>query len=202
MFANVTFAIIYEIHRITMVIETLAAGLLLYLILILMLRSNSWVLVRSLWTTRQSSLEFVWTIIPACLIICLINLAIIGIYSTLDIIDVNSSYDVLGFQWYWSINKVDATMVSTNLLDVGGLRLLETSNWLVLPINTAVRIYLSAFDVIHSFSVPSLGVKADCTPGRLTSVTLLSNLPGIFYGQCSELCGSLHGFMPIKLEFR
>ncbi len=99
------------------------------------------------------------------------------------------------------MSKSDVCLLATDILNVGDLNLLEVSSWLSLPVNTIVRFYLSAFDVIHSFTLPSLGIKLDCIPGRLNHVNIVSSLPGTYYGQCSELCGSLHGFMPIKLVF-
>jgi cytochrome c oxidase subunit 2 len=85
-------------------------------------------------------------------------------------------------------------------LDYGQLRLLETDNRVVLPVGVAVRILVTSGDVLHSFAVPSFAIKADCVPGRLNQIMLLITRPGVFYGQCSELCGVNHGFMPIVVE--
>lgn len=84
---------------------------------------------------------------------------------------------------------------------LGDLTLLETLNWIVVPVGSLLKVLVSAIDVIHSFSIPALGVKVDAIPGRLTTFWLISNVSGNFYGQCSELCGSLHGFMPVKVTF-
>jgi len=91
-------------------------------------------------------------------------------------------------------------MVNENDLSLGGLRLLEVDNRLVLPIKTHIRLLITSADVIHSWAVPSLGIKVDAIPGRLNQTGLYIKRPGVFYGQCSELCGVNHGFMPIVVE--
>lgn len=98
-----------------------------------------------------------------------------------------------------SIN-FDSFMISESDLELGDLRLLAVDSYLVLPINTSIRLLVSSNDVIHSFAMPSLALKADAIPGRLNSTGLIINRPSTFYGQCSELCGVLHGFMPIGLH--
>jgi len=96
--------------------------------------------------------------------------------------------------------KFDSYMVNEEDLPLGGLRLLEVDNRLVLPIKTHIRILVTSADVIHSWAVPSLGIKVDAIPGRLNQTGLYIKRPGVFYGQCSELCGVNHGFMPIVVE--
>ena len=91
-------------------------------------------------------------------------------------------------------------MLASDSLELGQLRLLDVDNALVLPVGTIIRLLATSTDVIHSFAMPSLGVKVDCIPGRLNQATLLINRTGTFYGQCSELCGAFHSFMPIKLD--
>jgi len=91
-------------------------------------------------------------------------------------------------------------MIQTDELDKGQLRLLEVDNRILVPIDTTIRIIVTSADVIHSFGIPSLGVKVDAMPGRLNETSFSINRPGVFYGQCSELCGILHGFMPIVIE--
>jgi len=91
-------------------------------------------------------------------------------------------------------------MIPTSDLEDGDLRLLEVDNSVVVPVNTQVRVIITGADVIHCFAIPSLGVKADAIPGRLNQVNLLAKRPGTYYGQCSEICGSDHSFMPIVVE--
>jgi len=97
----------------------------------------------------------------------------------------------------FSFNSV---IIDTNALEFGTKRLLEVDNRLVLPTNATIRFLISASDVLHSFSVPELGFKVDAVPGRLNQIILFINRPGIYYGQCSELCGANHAFMPIVIE--
>jgi cytochrome c oxidase subunit 2 len=91
-------------------------------------------------------------------------------------------------------------MITTDELQTGQLRLLEVDNRILVPVDTTIRIIVTSADVIHSFGIPSLGVKVDAIPGRLNETSFFINRPGVFYGQCSELCGVLHGFMPIVIE--
>ena len=91
-------------------------------------------------------------------------------------------------------------MLATDDLEVGQLRLLEVDNRLVLPVGTYVRILVTGADVLHSFALPSLGVKLDAVPGRLNQTSFMLKRPGLFYGQCSEICGANHSFMPIVVE--
>ena len=91
-------------------------------------------------------------------------------------------------------------MIPTSDLNEGDLRLLEVDNRLIIPIQTQVRVLVTGADVIHSFAVPSLSVKIDAIPGRLNQTSFLIKRPGVFYGQCSEICGANHSFMPIVIE--
>ena len=115
-------------------------------------------------------------------------------------------------QWYWSYQypdfldsndqfiEFDSYIVPESDLEEGRLRMLEVDNRVILPELTHVRFIITAGDVIHSFAVPSLGVKSDAYPGRLNQVSVFINREGVFYGQCSEICGILHSSMPIVIE--
>jgi len=129
-----------------------------------------------------------------------------------EILDAEVTVKVSGNQWYWNyeysdyINNLgehinfDSFLVQDEDLELGDHRLLTVDNFLVLPVNTSVRILVTSNDVLHSFAIPSLGIKADAIPGRLNSTGFVITRPSTFYGQCSELCGVLHGFMPIGLH--
>jgi cytochrome c oxidase subunit 2 len=110
----------------------------------------------------------------------------------------------MGSQWFWSYSydgvSFDSFMIADSDLNLGDLRQLAVDNYLVLPINTSIRLVVSSNDVIHSFAVPSIALKVDAIPGRLNAAGVIINRPSTFYGQCSELCGVLHGFMPIGLH--
>nr|YP_010713844.1 cytochrome c oxidase subunit II [Aristaeopsis edwardsiana]WDD39064.1 cytochrome c oxidase subunit 2 [Aristaeopsis edwardsiana] len=153
------------------------------------------------------TIEIIWTVLPAVILV-FIALPSLRLLYLLD--EVNSpsvTLKTIGHQWYWSYEysdflqvEFDSYMLPTNELPENGFRLLDVDNRTVLPMNTQVRVLISAADVIHSWTVPSLGVKADAIPGRLNQVSFLMNRPGLFYGQCSEICGANHSFMPIVIE--
>nr|ARH55039.1 cytochrome c oxidase subunit 2 [Hylesinus varius] len=152
-------------------------------------------------------IEMVWTILPAFILI-LIALPSLRLLYILDE-NYNPSLTIksIGHQWYWSYEysdykqiEFDSYMIPTNELNNFNFRLLDVNNRLVIPFNTQVRIIVTSLDVIHSWTIPSLGVKIDGTPGRLNQSNFNINRPGLFFGQCSEICGSNHSFMPIVIE--
>nr|AEK84148.1 cytochrome c oxidase subunit II [Cymbiola pulchra] len=153
------------------------------------------------------SIETIWTIIPAFILIFLALPSLRLLYLLDDVGDCNLTVKSIGHQWYWSYEysdflniEFDSYMVPTNELKLGDFRLLEVDHRLVLPTQTDIRILVTSADVIHSWAVPSLGVKVDAVPGRLNQLSFFIKYPGIFYGQCSEICGANHSFMPIVLE--
>nr|QPL15860.1 cytochrome c oxidase subunit II [Acanthephyra sp.] len=153
------------------------------------------------------TIEIIWTVLPAIVLI-FIALPSLRLLYLLD--EVNSpsvTLKTIGHQWYWSYEysdflqvEFDSYMLPTNELSDAGFRLLDVDNRTVLPMNTQIRVLISAADVIHSWTVPALGVKADAVPGRLNQVSFTINRPGLFFGQCSEICGANHSFMPIVIE--
>jgi len=124
----------------------------------------------------------------------------------LEVINPAITIKTIGHQWYWTaecegIEKpIDIYMKDTGELPEGQLRLLEVDNRIVVPVDTHIRIIVSSTDVIHSLGLPSLGLKMDAIPGRLNQTSFIAKREGVFYGQCSELCGVWHGFMPIVIE--
>nr|YP_009255752.1 cytochrome c oxidase subunit II [Creobroter gemmatus]AND97225.1 cytochrome c oxidase subunit II [Creobroter gemmatus] len=152
-------------------------------------------------------LEILWTILPA---IVLVFIALPSI-QILYLIDESSkptmTLKTIGHQWYWSYEyadfsdiEFDSYMIPQNELEPFNIRLLEVDNRTTLPMKVLTRILITSEDVIHSWTIPSIGVKADATPGRLNQATFWFNRPGVFYGQCSEICGANHSFMPIVIE--
>jgi cytochrome c oxidase subunit 2 len=149
-------------------------------------------------------LEIIWTITPSVILMLIAMPSFALLYSIDEVIDPKFTIKVIGHQWYWSYEtpddrNFDSYMLSISDLTKGDLRLLEVDQALMCPVNTHLRFIITSLDVLHSFSVPSLGIKVDAVPGRLNQVSALINRPGIYYGQCSELCGVNHGFMPIKI---
>nr|ADB12958.1 cytochrome oxidase subunit II [Otiorhynchus ovatus] len=152
-------------------------------------------------------IELIWTILPATTLI-LIALPSLRILYIMD--EVNNpiiSIKSIGHQWYWSYEypdyknlSFDSYMIPTNELKLSNFRLLETDTRMVIPFMTQIRLIVTSADVIHSWTIPSLGLKIDGTPGRLNQINFSINRTGIFYGQCSEICGANHSFMPIVIE--
>nr|AFG29109.1 cytochrome c oxidase subunit II [Pherbecta limenitis] len=152
-------------------------------------------------------IEIIWTVLPA-IVLLFIALPSLRLLYLLDEINYPTvTLKSIGHQWYWSYEysdflniEFDSYMIPTNELSLNGFRLLDVDSRTVLPMNSQIRILVSATDVIHSWTVPSLGVKVDGTPGRLNQTNFLLNRPGLFFGQCSEICGANHSFMPIVIE--
>nr|AUJ22105.1 cytochrome oxidase subunit II [Tettigades undata]AWV84214.1 cytochrome oxidase subunit II [Tettigades undata]AWV84227.1 cytochrome oxidase subunit II [Tettigades undata]AWV84240.1 cytochrome oxidase subunit II [Tettigades undata]AWV84253.1 cytochrome oxidase subunit II [Tettigades undata] len=152
-------------------------------------------------------IELIWTLIPALTLI-FIALPSLRLLYLLD--DVNNpllTVKIIGHQWYWSYEysdflnvEFDSYMKPTMDLKNNEFRLIETDNHMILPFNTQVRLMITSSDVLHSWAMPSMGVSVDAVPGRLNQSSILINRPGFFYGQCSEICGANHSFMPIVIE--
>nr|YP_010257616.1 cytochrome c oxidase subunit II [Jaydia carinatus]QKV48960.1 cytochrome c oxidase subunit II [Jaydia carinatus]QVY58574.1 cytochrome c oxidase subunit II [Jaydia carinatus] len=155
----------------------------------------------------SQEIEIIWTILPAIILI-LIALPSLRILYLMD--EVNNPHltvKAIGHQWYWSYEYTDykelgfdSYMVPTQDLTPGQFRLLETDHRMVVPVESPVRVLVTAEDVLHSWAVPALGVKMDAVPGRLNQTAFLASRSGVFYGQCSEICGANHSFMPIVVE--
>nr|AGA56196.1 cytochrome c oxidase subunit II [Calocaris macandreae] len=156
---------------------------------------------------EHQNIEIIWTILPAVILIFIAFPSLRLLYLMDEVNIPEMTLKAIGHQWYWSYEysdfanlEYDSYMVPTSDLHMEELRLIETDNHVVLPIYTQVRVLISASDVIHSWTVPALGVKADAIPGRLNQVSFMIDRPGLFYGQCSEICGANHSFMPITIE--
>jgi len=152
--------------------------------------------------------ETIWTIIPAIILLTLAIPSLRLLYLLEETNDTSPyTIKVIGHQWYWRYEyeipngiEFDSYILPPRDLTPGEYRLLEVDNRLVVPIKVEIRILISSIDVIHSWTVPTLGVKADAIPGRVNQVHFIANKPGVFYGQCSEICGANHRFIPIAVE--
>lgn len=159
-------------------------------------------------TTHHTGLEIAWTLIPVLILLVIIVPSMRLLYFADKAPNADMTIKAIGMQWYWKYEYPDHgnfTFDSYMLKDEeakaqGKPRLLSTDNYIVLPVDTAVRILVTAGDVLHSFAVPALGVKKDAVPGRTNETWTKITKPGLYYGQCSELCGSGHGFMPIAIR--
>ncbi len=155
--------------------------------------------------SHNTLIEVVWTILPL-LIVCCIAVPSVKLLSYEEKVpESDMVIKVVGYQWYWGYEYVDHDNLAFDShikyeLNPTELRLFEVDNRLVVPVDTNVKIQVTSADVIHSWAMPAFGVKKDAIPGRLNETWFNVSKPGVYYGQCSELCGVLHGFMPIVVE--
>jgi cytochrome c oxidase subunit 2 len=163
--------------------------------------------------THSTPLEIAWTVIPTLLLIYIAGPSFALLYSIDAFVKPDFTVKVVGNQWYWAyevdsfISKktkkgfsFESYITADKDLKIGGLRLLEVDNQIVLPVNKMVEVLVTSNDVLHSWAVPSLGIKIDACPGRLNQVFVKLLRKGIYYGQCSEICGVNHGFIPIVVR--
>nr|AMZ79609.1 cytochrome c oxidase subunit II [Eleutheronema tetradactylum] len=155
----------------------------------------------------SQEVEIIWTVLPAVILIVLALPSLQILYLMDEINNPHITVKAIGHQWYWSYEYTDflevafdAYMIPTQDLTPGQFRLLDADHRMVIPADSPVRILVSAEDVLHSWAVPTLGIKMDAVPGRLNQTTFTTTRPGVFYGQCSEICGANHSFMPIVVE--
>ena len=198
-------------------------NIMYYLVLILF--AVSWILfsiVRNFVETKAAIahkylnhgtlIELIWTITPAVILILIAFPSFKLLYLMDEVNDPSMTVTVEGHQWYWSYQypdfidsneeliEFDSYIVPESDLEEGGLRRLEVDNRVIVPEETHIRFVITSGDVIHSFAAPSLGIKCDAYPGRLNQVSTFINREGVFYGQCSEICGILHSSMPIVIQ--
>nr|YP_009045184.1 cytochrome c oxidase subunit II [Athyma selenophora]YP_009536374.1 cytochrome c oxidase subunit II [Athyma gutama]YP_009537807.1 cytochrome c oxidase subunit II [Athyma lysanias]YP_010613974.1 cytochrome c oxidase subunit II [Athyma orientalis]AHA03535.1 cytochrome c oxidase subunit II [Athyma selenophora]AYN60472.1 cytochrome c oxidase subunit 2 [Athyma gutama]AYN60524.1 cytochrome c oxidase subunit 2 [Athyma lysanias]WAS08720.1 cytochrome c oxidase subunit 2 [Athyma orientalis] len=155
---------------------------------------------------EEQMIELIWTILPAITLIFIALPSLRLLYLLDELNNPLITLKSIGHQWYWSYEysdfnniEFDSYMIQSTD-NLSNFRLLDVDNRIVLPMNNQIRILITATDVIHSWTIPSLSVKVDANPGRLNQTSFFINRPGIFYGQCSEICGANHSFMPIVIE--
>nr|AIT58423.1 cytochrome c oxidase subunit 2 [Coptotermes acinaciformis acinaciformis] len=168
-------------------------------------------LIRNKQTSRfmleGQMIETTWTIAPAIILVFIAMPSLRLLYLMDEVHNPSLTLKAVGHQWYWSYEYSDFTklefdsyMIPQEEQQESTFRLLDTDNRIVLPMNSPIRMIVTAADVLHSWTIPSLGVKTDATPGRLNQTSFSISRPGILYGQCSEICGANHSFMPITIE--
>lgn len=157
--------------------------------------------------SEAQQIETIWTVLPAVILLFLALPSLRLLYLIDELDQPVLTIKAIGRQWYWSYEytdfismQFDSYIIPTEDLESGQFRLLEVDNRIVVPINIEVRVLVTGADVIHSWTIPRLGVKVDAIPGRLNQLRFISDRSGVFYGQCSEICGSRHSFIPICLE--
>jgi cytochrome c oxidase subunit 2 len=190
-------------------------------------KKNEFLLIADL--NEYKKLEFIWCVLPACVLALIAGPSFSLVFSLDSSVNPEINIKVVGKQWYWvysfdnivSLNNIeenvdqsekitqirkevafnyDSIMIGEEDLKQGTHRLLEVTNRLLIPTGVPIRFLITSTDVLHSWSLPSLGLKVDAVPGRLNQFVVEVKRPGIFYGQCSELCGPMHGFMPIIVQ--
>lgn len=166
--------------------------------------------------THNTFLEWVWCLLPVIIVISISipSLALLMTEDQADIAEV-PTVKIIGHQWYWEYDLLtgsffdnvrsepinfDSYMIAEEDLEEGQFRLLEVDNRLHVPVGQKIRLLVTSADVLHSWTIPSFGIKCDAVPGRLNTVITTIKRSGVFYGQCSELCGSSHALMPILVE--
>lgn len=171
-----------------------------WMLFILVYKGNPFFSLRDL--NHGSVLEIIWTLIPGLVLILIALPSFRLLYLLDDFLEPSISVKVIGSQWYWNYAYGDELIESYLLQDLepGIFRLLDTDEHLILPANTTIRFLITSTDVIHSWSLPALGIKTDAIPGRINQTSTEIYRPGLYFGGCYELCGVGHAFMPITLK--
>uniref|UniRef100_A0A411ASQ1 Cytochrome c oxidase subunit 2 n=4 Tax=unclassified Schedorhinotermes TaxID=2636619 RepID=A0A411ASQ1_9NEOP len=189
-------------HDHTLMIMLMILTTVSYMLIMLMKNKNI-----SRFMLEGQLIETTWTITPAIILVFIAMPSLRLLYLMDEVHTPALTLKVVGHQWYWSYEYSDFTklefdsyMTQNDDYQPKNFRLLETDNRIVIPMNSSIRAIVTAADVLHSWAIPSLGVKTDATPGRLNQTSFSVSRPGVLYGQCSEICGANHSFMPIVME--
>ncbi len=196
-----------EFHNMMLVVIGCIALLVLGLLVYVMVRFRAGRNPIPSKVTHNTVIEVIWTAVPVIVLVIIAIPSFKLLYAQKVIPEAEMTIKAIGKQWYWTYEypdhgdfTFDALMIADEDLGEGQLRLLETDNRVVLPIETNIRVLVTAGDVLHAWAVPAFGVKIDAVPGRINETWVRIDREGVYYGQCSELCGTLHGFMPITVE--
>jgi cytochrome c oxidase subunit II len=197
----------HEFHNFLLWIITAITIFVLGLLIYIVLRFNKRANPVPAKFTHNVLIEVIWTAVPVLILIVIIVPSFKLLYYTDRVENPEMTLKVTGNQWNWTYEYPDheslsfvSYMIPTPELKEGQLRLLSTDNAVVLPVDTTIAVQVTASDVLHSWAVPALGVKVDAVPGRLNESWVRITKPGVYYGQCSELCGKDHAFMPIEIH--
>ena len=194
-------------HNLLLIIITLITLFVLALLVYVMWRFNEKRNPTPTKTTHNTWIEVAWTAVPVIILLLVFVPSMRLLYYSDRAVDAEMTLKVVGYQWYWSYEypdhgdiSIDSYMIPENEIQEGQRRLLEVDNRVVLPVDTTIRILVTAGDVLHNFAMPALGLKMDAVPGRTNETWTKILRPGVYYGQCSELCGDGHAYMPIAIE--
>lgn len=194
-------------HNFLLWIVTGIAGFVLLLLLIIIVRFNARANPTPSRTTHNTFLEVAWTLIPVCILLVIAVPSFRLLFFQLNTPPADLTVKATGKQWFWTYTypdngnlEFDSLLLQDKERKADQPRLLSVDNELVVPVNKIVRVQVTGADVIHSFAVPSFGIKIDAIPGRLNETWFKAEREGMYYGQCSELCGKDHAFMPIAVH--
>nr|WP_206374308.1 cytochrome c oxidase subunit II [Sneathiella chinensis] len=197
----------HDFHQLLLVIITAITVLVLVLLVYVVVRFNRKANPNPSKTSHNTLIEIIWTVVPVLILVVIAIPSFNLLYFGDRVEKADMTLKAIGYQWYWGYEYMDedglafeAVMLEDNELKEGQPRLLATDNTVVVPVDTNIRLLITAEDVIHSWAMPALGVKMDAVPGRLNETWMRVEKEGMYYGQCSELCGARHGFMPIAVK--
>jgi len=188
-------------HDHSIIILTVITVIILYIITSISINTLS-----NRFLLEGQDIETLWTILPVFLLVFIAIPSLRLLYLIEESFEPAIRIKIIGHQWYWSYEysdfnlRFDSFIIPQTDIELSSFRLLDVDTRLVIPFNINIRLLVTAADVIHAWSIPSLGIKVDAIPGRLNQLSSISTRPGVFYGQCSEICGANHRFMPISLE--
>jgi cytochrome c oxidase subunit II len=199
---------ITSFHNLLLYIITIIAAFVLALLIIIIVKFNARANPTPSRTTHNTTLEVLWTVVPVIILALIVVPSFRLLFFQLNTPPADLTIKATGNQWYWSYSYPDdgykfefsSYMVPENKITADQPRLLAVDNEMVVPVNKIVRIQTIGSDVIHSFTVPSFGIRIDAVPGRLNETWFKANREGVYYGQCSELCGRDHAYMPIAVR--
>ena len=205
--ASTTMERIADFHELLLWIITVIVIFVMILLAIVIVRFNARSNPTPSRTTHNTLLEVAWTVIPVVILVVIAIPSFKLLYYMDRTDEAEMTLKAIGHQWYWSYEypdhddlTFDSLMIEDDELQEGDPRLLATDTRVVLPVNTNIRLLITADDVLHAWAIPAFGVKMDAVPGQLNETWVRVNKEGVYYGQCSELCGVNHGFMPIAVE--
>ena len=193
---------IISFHNLLLVIITLITLFVLALLVIVVVKFNAKTNPVPSRTTHNTLIEVAWTLIPVLILVAIAVPSFRLLFKQLDLPKADLTVKATGKQWYWSYSYPDNGKFEFDSLLVADKqpRLLGVDNEMVVPVNKVIRVQTTGADVIHAFAVPAFGIKIDSIPGRLNETWFKATKTGMFYGQCSELCGKDHAFMPIAVR--
>jgi len=196
-----------DFHDLLLVIITGITLLVLALLVYVIVRFNSKANPTPTRTSHNTILEVAWTVVPVLILVVIAVPSFKLLYYVDKTENADMTLKIVGHQWYWEYQYPDhgditfsSNMIPEEEIQPGQHRLLEVDNRIVLPVDSNIRILVTAGDVLHSWAMPSLGIKKDAVPGRTNETWARIDREGVFYGQCSEICGTNHGYMPIAIE--